>query len=82
MIWNARLTVVAAVPIATGGGMMGWVPPAMGPANTVQFAVHHGASKRHWAVSVRPPSGRTKEELRSTAATPGIWRVLTKTIAD
>ena len=29
VIWNAELTVVAAVPIATGGGMMGWVPPAM-----------------------------------------------------
>lgn len=29
VIWDAELTVVAAVPIATGGGMMGWVPPSM-----------------------------------------------------
>lgn len=28
-VWGAELTVIAAVPIATGGGMMGWVPPAM-----------------------------------------------------
>lgn len=29
VVWGAELTVVAAVPIATGGGMMGWVPPSM-----------------------------------------------------
>lgn len=27
--WDAELTVIAAVPIATGGGVMGWVPPSM-----------------------------------------------------
>ena len=29
VVWDAELTVVAAVPIATSGGMMGWVPPPM-----------------------------------------------------
>lgn len=29
VVWDAELTVVAAVPIATGGGMMGWIPPSM-----------------------------------------------------
>lgn len=29
IVWGAQLTVISAVPIATGGGMMGWVPPAM-----------------------------------------------------
>ncbi|WP_099332297.1 universal stress protein [Actinomyces minihominis] len=29
VLWDADLTVVTAIPIATGGGMMGWVPPAI-----------------------------------------------------